>query len=207
MLPQRSMPELRIASHPRFRNARWEHLTAHQGRITALLSSCRAHTATATASGPAAAAAAASCGVADRRRSAVQPAWISSQLLATLNQAQWDWPCCPMQRGWRPSGARPPASLLFARLQPGALLLAGPAMGQAESVPAREEAAQGAGGGPPVAPSALVIVGPSGVGKGTLINRLMEGDQRYGFSCSHTTRKPREGEVVSPASGQGWTEG
>jgi guanylate kinase len=76
-------------------------------------------------------------------------------------------------------------------------------MGQAESVPAREEAAQGGGGGPPVAPSALVIVGPSGVGKGTLINRLMEGDQRYGFSCSHTTRKPREGEVVSPARRQG----
>ena len=66
------------------------------------------------------------------------------------------------------------------------------AMGQAESVPAQQ-----GGGGPPLAPSALVIVGPSGVGKGTLINRLMEGDQRYGFSCSHTTRPPREGEVVS----------
>lgn len=44
-------------------------------------------------------------------------------------------------------------------------------------------------------PSALVIVGPSGVGKGTLINRLMEADKSYGFSCSHTTRPPREGEV------------
>lgn len=45
-------------------------------------------------------------------------------------------------------------------------------------------------------PSALVIVGPSGVGKGTLINRLIEGDDRFGFSCSHTTRKPRAGEEV-----------
>jgi predicted GTPase len=46
-------------------------------------------------------------------------------------------------------------------------------------------------------PSALVIVGPSGVGKGTLINKLKEGNDKFGFSCSHTTRKPREGEEVS----------
>jgi hypothetical protein len=46
-------------------------------------------------------------------------------------------------------------------------------------------------------PSALVIVGPSGVGKGTLINKLKEGNDKFGFSCSHTTRKPREGEQVS----------
>ena len=45
-------------------------------------------------------------------------------------------------------------------------------------------------------PSALVIVGPSGVGKGTLINKLMAGNDRYGFSCSHTTRAPRQGEKV-----------
>ncbi len=45
-------------------------------------------------------------------------------------------------------------------------------------------------------PSALVIVGPSGVGKGTLIHKLMSGSDSYGFSCSHTTRKPREGEKV-----------
>jgi guanylate kinase len=45
-------------------------------------------------------------------------------------------------------------------------------------------------------PSALVIVGPSGVGKGTLINKLMAGNDRYGFSCSHTTREPRQGEKV-----------
>jgi len=42
----------------------------------------------------------------------------------------------------------------------------------------------------------LVIVGPSGVGKGTLIARLMqEFSSEFGFSVSHTTRKPREGEV------------
>lgn len=45
-------------------------------------------------------------------------------------------------------------------------------------------------------PSALVIVGPSGVGKGTLISKLMERSDRFGFSCSHTTRAPREGEKV-----------
>ena len=42
----------------------------------------------------------------------------------------------------------------------------------------------------------VVICGPSGVGKGTLIEMLK---QRYpeifGFSVSHTTRKPRDGEV------------
>lgn len=45
-------------------------------------------------------------------------------------------------------------------------------------------------------PSALVIVGPSGVGKGTLIHRLMGGSDNFGFSCSHTTRKSRDGEKV-----------
>lgn len=47
-----------------------------------------------------------------------------------------------------------------------------------------------------VLPSALVIVGPSGVGKGTLIEKLKDRNDQYGFSCSHTTRKPREGERV-----------
>ena len=46
-------------------------------------------------------------------------------------------------------------------------------------------------------PSALVICGPSGVGKGTLIKKLMDGSPLFGFSCSHTTRKPREGEEVT----------
>ena len=45
-------------------------------------------------------------------------------------------------------------------------------------------------------PSALVVCGPSGVGKGTLIKKLMDGSPLFGFSCSHTTRAPREGEKV-----------
>ena len=46
----------------------------------------------------------------------------------------------------------------------------------------------------------LVVCGPSGVGKGTLINKFMN-DSKYkneashfGFSVSHTTRQPRAGE-------------
>ena len=46
-------------------------------------------------------------------------------------------------------------------------------------------------------PSVLVVVGPSGVGKGTLINRLRDGNDSFDFSCSHTTRQPRGGETVS----------
>lgn len=42
----------------------------------------------------------------------------------------------------------------------------------------------------------LVICGPSGVGKGTLINRLLKNyPNKMGLSVSHTSRKPREGEV------------
>eukprot|EP00850_Spirogloea_muscicola_P010473 SM000062S19859 [mRNA] locus=s62:17894:24969:+ [translate_table: standard] len=45
-------------------------------------------------------------------------------------------------------------------------------------------------------PRAVVICGPSGVGKGTLISKLQQDyPDRVGFSVSHTTRKPREGEV------------
>ncbi|QDZ18670.1 guanylate kinase [Chloropicon primus] len=45
-------------------------------------------------------------------------------------------------------------------------------------------------------PKALLVCGPSGVGKGTLIKRLLdEHPDKFGFSCSHTTRKPREGEA------------
>lgn len=45
-------------------------------------------------------------------------------------------------------------------------------------------------------PSALVICGPSGVGKGTLIKRLLESPaNKYAFSVSHTTRKPRPGKA------------
>ena len=42
----------------------------------------------------------------------------------------------------------------------------------------------------------LVICGPSGVGKGTLIQKLFdEMPNTFGFSVSHTTRAPRPGEV------------
>mmetsp|Transcript_1782 Transcript_1782/g.3921 ORF Transcript_1782/g.3921 Transcript_1782/m.3921 type:complete len:214 (-) Transcript_1782:240-881(-) len=42
----------------------------------------------------------------------------------------------------------------------------------------------------------VVFCGPSGVGKGTLINLLMKRfpNDQFGFSVSHTTRAPREGE-------------
>jgi len=41
----------------------------------------------------------------------------------------------------------------------------------------------------------IVIVGPSGVGKSTLIKKLMNDyPGRFGFSVSHTTRQPRPGE-------------
>lgn len=42
----------------------------------------------------------------------------------------------------------------------------------------------------------LVICGPSGVGKGTLIGKLLASyPNKVGLSVSHTSRKPREGEV------------
>ena len=41
-------------------------------------------------------------------------------------------------------------------------------------------------------PLPTVICGPSGVGKGTLISKLMtEYPDKLGFAVSHTTRKPR----------------
>ncbi|KAF8398380.1 hypothetical protein HHK36_017307 [Tetracentron sinense] len=44
-------------------------------------------------------------------------------------------------------------------------------------------------------PKPIVISGPSGVGKGTLISKLMkEFPSNFGFSVSHTTRAPREKE-------------
>lgn len=43
---------------------------------------------------------------------------------------------------------------------------------------------------------AIVMSGPSGVGKGTLINRLMKDRPGvFAFCVSHTSRAPREGEV------------
>lgn len=46
-------------------------------------------------------------------------------------------------------------------------------------------------------PTPVVFCGPSGVGKGTLIEMLMRRfpNDQFGFSVSHTTRKPRAGEV------------
>jgi guanylate kinase len=44
----------------------------------------------------------------------------------------------------------------------------------------------------------LIVCGPSGVGKGTIIAKFMQemgGDRDFGFTVSHTTRKPREGEI------------
>ena len=41
----------------------------------------------------------------------------------------------------------------------------------------------------------LIISGPSGTGKGTLVNKLMESDPSFRFSCSVTTRAPRVGEI------------
>lgn len=42
----------------------------------------------------------------------------------------------------------------------------------------------------------VVFCGPSGSGKSTLVKRLMgEFPEKLGFSISHTTRKPRPGEV------------
>jgi guanylate kinase len=46
-----------------------------------------------------------------------------------------------------------------------------------------------------VAAKVFVITGPSGVGKGTLIARLLERVPALELSVSATTREPREGEV------------
>ena len=41
----------------------------------------------------------------------------------------------------------------------------------------------------------IVLSGPSGVGKGTVISKLFEMDENLYFSVSATTRKPRPGET------------
>jgi guanylate kinase len=44
----------------------------------------------------------------------------------------------------------------------------------------------------------LIVCGPSGVGKGTIIQKFMDelgGKNMFGFTVSHTTRQPREGEI------------
>lgn len=41
----------------------------------------------------------------------------------------------------------------------------------------------------------LIVSGPSGVGKGTLVKMLLEKDPTFALSCSVTTRDPRENEI------------
>lgn len=42
----------------------------------------------------------------------------------------------------------------------------------------------------------IVMSGPSGVGKSTMLKKLFEDfPDKFGFSVSHTSRNPREGEV------------
>ena len=72
----------------------------------------------------------------------------------------------------------------------------GAALSSEAAPPPASEAQSAEAPAPGALPSALVICGPSGVGKGTLIKKLMAGSDSYGFSCSHTTRAPREGEEV-----------
>ncbi|KEP65129.1 UNVERIFIED_CONTAM: guanylate kinase family protein [Hammondia hammondi] len=46
------------------------------------------------------------------------------------------------------------------------------------------------------APPILVVAGPSGVGKGTLVKRIFaKWPHAFGFSISHTSRQPRPGET------------
>ncbi|KAJ9642340.1 guanylate kinase [Coniosporium tulheliwenetii] len=53
---------------------------------------------------------------------------------------------------------------------------------------------------PPINPkfdtTPIVVFGPSGAGKGTLLQKLFaEFPDRFGYSVSHTTRAPRPGET------------
>jgi guanylate kinase len=50
----------------------------------------------------------------------------------------------------------------------------------------------------PVVLEPLIVCGPSGVGKGTIIDRFMKdfgGENQFAFAVSHTTRKQRPGEI------------
>lgn len=48
-------------------------------------------------------------------------------------------------------------------------------------------------------PRFVVISGPSGVGKGTVIKALLENDQNVALAVSATTRQPRENEIHGKA--------
>jgi hypothetical protein len=78
-------------------------------------------------------------------------------------------------------------------------------MSKAEGTAGELGAAEGAAGGASgketgtaragSEPRPVVVCGPSGVGKGTLIGKLMQTHAaQFGFSVSHTTRAPRPGE-------------
>lgn len=41
----------------------------------------------------------------------------------------------------------------------------------------------------------IILAGPSGTGKSTILKKLFSEDERLAFSVSHTTRPPRDGEV------------
>ncbi len=61
--------------------------------------------------------------------------------------------------------------------------------------PVRSARASMSSSGDAVLPRPLVLCGPSGSGKSTLLKRLTEEfPKAFGFSVSHTTRKPRPGE-------------
>ena len=71
---------------------------------------------------------------------------------------------------------------------------AGATLGGGARANAACEPGGGVGGGKPKR-RPVVVCGPSGVGKGTLLGRLMkEHPEEFGFSVSHTTRQPRPGE-------------
>eukprot|EP00002_Diphylleia_rotans_P003667 TRINITY_DN12559_c0_g1_i1.p1 TRINITY_DN12559_c0_g1~~TRINITY_DN12559_c0_g1_i1.p1 ORF type:complete len:226 (+),score=51.31 TRINITY_DN12559_c0_g1_i1:77-754(+) len=66
-------------------------------------------------------------------------------------------------------------------------------MAQSGSAAFTATASMGASMGASMRP--LVLAGPSGVGKSTFLQRLMrQHPHSFGFSVSHTTRNPREGE-------------
>jgi guanylate kinase len=45
-------------------------------------------------------------------------------------------------------------------------------------------------------PRLFILCGPSGTGKSVLLKRLfLKHGNKFGFSVSHTSRKPREGEI------------